>query len=684
VAIRVFLPPEKLKALAIEQADKSLHRKLEIESVSFGLLSGLRIDGLRLSESPDFSKGEFPKAASFTLSPEWLPLLHKQLIARQIELAGASVNVIKGKDGRFNFSDFTGAAAAPPPPSGKKRRGKASAQPVAPAPAAPAAAAAPLALAVGSLRLRDITLHYADRQNGSKADLAVDDVAVDGFSFTGPFSVAVEAKADYAAAGKRYAVSLAAQGKVDLGGGEPSKINADFPSIALTTLGKKVTIALRFENAAAPKIALSVNVPALDAKFLNDALGVVVPAGLEVPAVKAEAALAYAAPSLQVSSFKVAAAGAELSGSASVADVNAKTPKLKLDAAAKHVELAALADADSALKPLGLAGVVSLSIKAAGTTAAPKVSGSLSLDGVAAKFQGQTIEKVTGKLGFTEASVDMPQLTGRLNGGDFKLKIAAANSAAPTLTVSGWLSLLDLGALQKLSGGASPSAQASAPAAAPAPAQAPAGSKGSAAAKHTAAAGPALKTSGDITVDKTTHPNFQCGKMTLTWNLTGVTPDMKGLSGTAKLAVGAGQTTDILSFAAARGGLVRAMVVPLEAIQKARALHIPGFSPPDMQNIPFTKIIGNYSAARGVIAMQPFQFDSPALGMTTTGTVDMGAQTANLKVVTKSTLGEIDLAITGPLSDPSVRPNVSQQIQSTGKQLLQNQGKALLNKFLHR
>ena len=751
VAIRIYLPPEKLKALAISQADKSLHRTLEVRSVKFGLLSGLSIQGLRLSETPNFSKGEFLTADSFTLSPEWLPLLRKEVVARKIELRGAIIIVVKGADGRFNFSDLTAAPV-------EKKAGR-PAKTVSAAPA-PQAAPAALAVAVDSLRLKDVALHYADKQQGAKADLTLNDVEVNGFSLSGPFSLSLDVKADYAAAGKRYSGSFKAKGKANLGGGDQSRASADFSSLVLATQGKEVSGSLRFENANAPKISLQLRAPAMDAKFLNSSLGgAVVPDGTAVPAMEAAASLSYNPPMLDVSSFKFSAAGLDIAGSASVADVNAKAPKLKLEAASNEFKLAplldilpqfrgagldgkaslkisaaseaggvlvlkllelrlggmdakasgtvsgigaksqafnlkldtnkfslsSLAEGVESMRQFALNGDVALSASASGTAASPKASGSLTLDSVAAKYQGQVLEKITGNILFTQDSVNMPQLTGRLNGGDFKLKVAASNGAAPTATVSGWLSLLDLGALQKLSGGQTPAAshavQASAPAAAPA--RGASASSAPSAAKAPAS-GPPLKTSGDITVDKTTHPNFECGKMTLNWNLTGVAADMSRLAGTAKLSVGPGKATKILDLAAARGGLLRAMVVPLMALQKAGGLHIPGLNVPDMQNIPFTRIEGDYSAAQGVITMKPFLLDSPVIGMNTTGTVDMGAQTANLMTAVKTSLGEIDLAITGPFSNISERPNVSRQLQSTGKQLLQDQGKALLNRFLHR
>ena len=190
VAVHVFLPSDQLKALAIAEAGKSLHRTLEVRSVEFGLFSGLTIDGLRLSESPDFSKGEFLKADRFVLSPEWLPLLHKEIVARRIELRGASVAVVKGADGKFNFSDLTGGSAAKPSPAARKPDAPAKASAVRPAAKAAEshAARSPLFLAVDSLRLHEIALHYADKGHGAKADVKINDLKVDGFSLSGPFS----------------------------------------------------------------------------------------------------------------------------------------------------------------------------------------------------------------------------------------------------------------------------------------------------------------------------------------------------------------------------------------------------------------------------------------------------------------------------------------------------------------
>src|ERR1019366_10048630 len=67
VALRIYLPPEKAKALVLERLSAQLKREVELGSASVGILSGLRMDHLKISESPNFSKGTFLSSDEFSL-----------------------------------------------------------------------------------------------------------------------------------------------------------------------------------------------------------------------------------------------------------------------------------------------------------------------------------------------------------------------------------------------------------------------------------------------------------------------------------------------------------------------------------------------------------------------------------------------------------------------------------------
>ena len=54
VALKIFFPPERVRALIVEKAQEALHREVRLHDVSLGLFSGVSLNGLEISEAPDF------------------------------------------------------------------------------------------------------------------------------------------------------------------------------------------------------------------------------------------------------------------------------------------------------------------------------------------------------------------------------------------------------------------------------------------------------------------------------------------------------------------------------------------------------------------------------------------------------------------------------------------------------
>ncbi|MBI4349534.1 MAG: hypothetical protein HY553_22050, partial [Elusimicrobia bacterium] len=54
-------PPERLRALAVAKIEPALGRKLRLAKIDLSL-RGIEIEGLEVSEAPDFSAGTFFKA----------------------------------------------------------------------------------------------------------------------------------------------------------------------------------------------------------------------------------------------------------------------------------------------------------------------------------------------------------------------------------------------------------------------------------------------------------------------------------------------------------------------------------------------------------------------------------------------------------------------------------------------
>ncbi|HEY6897762.1 MAG TPA: AsmA family protein, partial [Rhodocyclaceae bacterium] len=67
---------------------------------------GVRLEKVALSERQ--ASGEFAAMESARVSVQLMPLLSKQLVVNRIELQGLKAQVVKRKDGSFNFDDLAG------------------------------------------------------------------------------------------------------------------------------------------------------------------------------------------------------------------------------------------------------------------------------------------------------------------------------------------------------------------------------------------------------------------------------------------------------------------------------------------------------------------------------------------------------------------------------------------------
>jgi hypothetical protein len=226
--------------------------------------------------------------------------------------------------------------------------------------------------------------------------------------------------------------------------------------------------------------------------------------------------------------------------------------------------------------------------------------------------------------------------------------------------LNGKVDRLDAGALAGLAGASAPTGQA-----APACPRAAEPEE-----KPAAKPAPPLKTSGSLAFGEIDHPNLKAGASEVRWALDGITPTLESMSGTATLRVGPGKTTNLLALAQQKAGKV--LLAPLIAIDKARGM-IPGVALPDVNNLPFTRITGDYVFRNGVMTMQPSLFDGPTLMARTDGQVDMVKQTLDLKVAMSVAGVQPMLKVTGSTNDPKVAPDIGSMIPNSTKQELQNQ-----------
>lgn len=219
--LKKFLPPERVKALVVAQAQKALGREVRLAGVSYGL-KGVSLEELAVSEKPAFAQGTFVSVKTFKVRAALLPLLKKTLVVDRVEADGLSVTVIKNADGSYNFSDLV--APAPAPPSGGTA-----------APSQPKGQ--DFSLGVQAAAVTGGAVLYKDLGAGDELKVSGLNLKAKGLKLSGPFHADFSASVKGVYQGRPLDASAALSGSFDLGGQDPRKLDVDLKKLDLEYLG---------------------------------------------------------------------------------------------------------------------------------------------------------------------------------------------------------------------------------------------------------------------------------------------------------------------------------------------------------------------------------------------------------------------------------------------------------------
>ena len=147
--VHYYLTEERIKTLIIPQAEAALGRDVAIGDIKIGLLSGITINDFLIKEAD--KKNNFVSTKAFVLSYELLPLLQKKLIISEIRFDQPSVQILRDKNGQFNFSTLTLLSDDAEQKKPKKTKS--------------ASAALPLALTINQIRFNKAQIKIRDQMD---------------------------------------------------------------------------------------------------------------------------------------------------------------------------------------------------------------------------------------------------------------------------------------------------------------------------------------------------------------------------------------------------------------------------------------------------------------------------------------------------------------------------------------
>ena len=191
---------QDIERLAKEKTGRTLKLAGDIK-LAFWPSLGADVAGITFSEKG--SDQQFVALESAHAAVKLMPLLRGEYIVDSVKVSGVKARVVKGKDGRFNFSDLT--------EGGEKNETQAKKA------ASPDDGGKPLVFDISSVSIERASIQYIDQMAGQ--EYAIEDFKLK----TGRIAQDAEGKLELAMVAKRKApaleVKLAADGKYQFKGG---------------------------------------------------------------------------------------------------------------------------------------------------------------------------------------------------------------------------------------------------------------------------------------------------------------------------------------------------------------------------------------------------------------------------------------------------------------------------------
>ncbi len=702
LGLKFYFTPARLKALTLEYASKNLKREVTFDSASLNF-SGLSISNLRVSEYPNFKKGEFFSAAYFSLRPSLRALLKREVKINSVSASGLKMRVAEVKKDTYNFSDLLAPAAEQKParPSGKK------------------SSAAPLA--ISNLKVKDSEFRYTNAAGDMSVSLKGIDLSASDISPAGLFPVEAAFTMDVVSPYFKGSIPARLKGRVALGNFDPAKGKAELDKASLSLGGMKAEVKGSLAGLMEPDARLSLKVKEFSTSDLKTVLSGL-PSKLLLPEIDADAdfKLSFTNVLLRSVVFRAGAIKGSLKGSAAwnprvtynlAAAVKAQTPEVDSTLLARRFKqlpvprgfklpMADLAAAIT-LKD-GRADITSFSldcaaVSASGRTAvnfsgkqlkaagslkaefkdlaklaaiapdlaapyAPSGAASAELDysyageaalkgraalkGAGASFADHKLSGLTGDIEFTKDSASAQKLEGKLDGEDigasFKARDLMKHPKADFDLKLAKLVLKDT----------------------PAPAAQPQTAAAKKEAARKAAGEPFyLDVAGKAEIGAIEHPNFRCGPSSMKLALVNISDDLKALDGSASFTAGPGKFSELYALAG-RYKAAKVALYPLLVLQKASKL-AKALRLPDFNNIAFERIEGDYSFNKGLMKLNKSAMTSDVADVTSSGSINLPAEKLDMRIDTTLkrgsgvTLGApVGMLVKGTFADPSVKPDL--------------------------
>ena len=260
IAIKVFLPEDKIKSYIVDYAKNNLNREVSFDSLSFKFI-GIDLKNFKMSERATFNEGTFIKSDDFIIKISPLPLLKKNIKISNILLDSIDINITKDENGLFNFDDITKSFQNPEENTTKKEETNKPKQ---------ESSNSSFDLNINHFNIKNANISYEDKKTNLLANIKNFNLLTNDFSFTDMFYC--ETSCDLSVKQNKLDISLplAAKFRTNLNNFDMNKLFLDLETFETNFNNATISLQGKIENLNIPKIDCNLILKNIDDKTFKD------------------------------------------------------------------------------------------------------------------------------------------------------------------------------------------------------------------------------------------------------------------------------------------------------------------------------------------------------------------------------------------------------------------------------
>ena len=621
---------------------------MSFDKLSFNLI-GVTLDNFALSESSTFQAGTFVKADKLVVKVALLPLLKKSVEISTIEIDGLDVNIIKQKDGSFNFDSLL-------TPSTTTTSENNTDNPTADEPKENSSSS--LVLLAKSIEVKDCNFYYKDLQTGTTTEVEDLNIEILNFDFGSPFNTIISFTTAFEQEGGiSVSVPVTLDFNTSLANLDLAKSYVKVNKISATYKTVKFLLKGDVSNFEAPQVNLTGSLSGINNKVLAELLPDLPNFTLPVInlTLKANADLTTSSAVISQAALSVQDSGFNASGNLNWGG-NAPSYKISADLKMNLPQLVQMTDTLGDFKP---AGQITGSFKATEKKENKDISGSVTLKDVSIFYAPFTASALNGTIKMLSLDdISCNNFTGLLNNEKFTSSFSYKN----VKEIMNLVFNLDLDSLKM---DAFPSQDST---------QETAGTEEksqdiTAPSKTEQTPETFMNIKANVKVGSVQVPYFRTDGFSIQADLTQLSASMAKTNGKVSFALQQGAITNLDSFVK-ENKIVKILLLPITIVRKvAGVLNIdlfPEENETKKGEISFTSGEGAYTFTNGLMTLDKTSFISKVTNLNGTGNINFATQALDMKVSATLLTSQtpIVIKIGGTMDNPSGKLDVVNTVTS--------------------